>query len=481
MFKLRRYQEEADKDIDDFLLKSSHKKGILVSPVGTGKAWYTAMIAQKINGPVLVIQPNKELLEQNYDKAISVGLNPTIYSSSLNSKEISDLTYATPMSIVNHLEDFKHFEVVIIDEAHMMLTNKLTDGKVSSKGRLSGFLEGVNVKKVIGLTATPVQLVATINGSELKMMTRSMRSFWYKSEIFHITQIKDIHQEFWADIKTEKRPIDKSKLKLNSTKNDFVLDSVIDQYNHNNTEDLILNEYDRLIESNIESVLIFVPSVEQAEKLAKRRKDFAVVHGKLPTKKRQQIVNDFKNKKIKAIVNVDVFSVGFDFPGLGGIILARETNSFTTFYQIFGRLVRPLIVNGVIVPTKKIIIDLTHNSDRFGDVRNITFEKNDYTNGWAMWNGDTLITGYPFGNWDMPKRDSLVTKSTKGIITKYENINDIILSFGKYKNKSLVKSFDKDPSYFVWIMNNVDMNKPWTSVLKEPLEKLIEKNTMHGK
>ena len=33
-FKLRKYQDECKKDIEDFIHNSSHKKGILVSPVG---------------------------------------------------------------------------------------------------------------------------------------------------------------------------------------------------------------------------------------------------------------------------------------------------------------------------------------------------------------------------------------------------------------------------------------------------------------
>lgn len=481
MFKLRKYQKEADEDIDEFLFNSSHRKGILVSPVGTGKAWYTAMIANKVDEPVLVIQPNKELLEQNYLKAIEIGLKPTIYSSSMKSKEISNLTYATPMSIVDNLEDFKHFEVVIIDECHMMMSNKLKSGKVSDKGRLSQFLEDVNVKKVIGLTATPIQLVPTMNGSELKMMNRSMRSFWYKAEIFHVTQIPDIHEEFWADITTEIETTDKSKLRLNSTKNDFIIDSVVNQYDYNKTEDKILEKFDYLLKSGISSVLIFVPSIEHAVSLSKRRNDICIVHGKTPIKERNEIVAKFKSKEIKAIVNVDVFSVGFDFPELGGIILARETNSFTVYYQIFGRLVRPVIINGEIVPTKKIMIDLTFNTNRFGDVRSITIEKNDYSNGWAMWNGNMIMTGYPFGDWDMPTRDSLLKKIKKGIISKNENIDDIILSFGKYKNKSIVKSFEKDPAYFIWVYNNVEMDKPWTEIIKKPLEKLIDKHIMHGK
>ena len=115
MFKLRDYQEKSKKDTHDFIFKSNHKKGIIVKPVGTGKALDTAIISEMVDDDILVLQPNIELLEQNVEKAIAFGLDPSIYSASANKKEVSNMTYATPLSVVSNPSAFKNKKIIVID------------------------------------------------------------------------------------------------------------------------------------------------------------------------------------------------------------------------------------------------------------------------------------------------------------------------------------------------------------------------------
>ena len=91
---------------------------------------------------------------------------------------------------------------------------------------------------------------------------------------------------------------------------------------------------------------------------------------------------------------MDILSTGFDEPKIDGIIIARNTNSLTVFYQQCGRGVRPIILkDGTIFKKKCKIIDLTGNTKRFGNIENISIEKQDYTKGWAMWSSDKILTG----------------------------------------------------------------------------------------
>ena len=448
----------------------------------SGKSIYPSIISKVTNEPHLVIQPNVELLEQNVEKARILGLDPSIYSASAGTKEISDLTYATPMSIISRPEDFRHFKKITLDECHLNMSNKMESGKVKSKGKLNDLIDYINPDKVIGMTASPIQLVTTGRGSELKMLNRSMRSFWYKSNIMHITQIPDIKEKYWADIKTEVIPNDKSKLfrkQFNSP--EFDKDSIVAQYEANNLNKQIVEQYENMMSRGINNILTFVPSVEQAIQLKKQNPGFEIVYDKTPKKERKAIVEAFKRGDISHLINCMVFTAGFDHASLKGLILARETMSLQLFYQIYGRLVRNIYKDGILTKKEGLIVDLTGNTDRFGDISNMTFEKNDYTNGWGMWNDDRLLTGYPFGDWDMPTRDKLSKEfNSKGIISKNESIEDVSLNLGKYKGKSLLKSFEKDPRYFVWMLNNFDWTKPWTKPLHKPLEQLVNKYLMHG-
>lgn len=484
---LRDYQERAKKDIEDFLFKSKSKRGLLVACVAAGKSLYPSLITQMVNEPVLVIQPNKELLVQNFEKARAFGIEPTIYSASLKSKEISDITYATPMSIVNNPEKFERFNYVIVDESHLAFTSTVSGGRVTSKSRLETFLEKIKPKKVIGLTATPIQLVSNGFGSTLKMMNRSLRSFWNQAEIFHVTQICDIQSKYWSDVKIRMDYPRSNVLVLNSNGTEFKEESIIAQYEANNTTDRIIHHYKRALEEGRKSILTFVPYVKHAYELQRTLKDGSfVITGDTPAKERDTIINDFKNGKIRHVINVFVLSAGFDHPGLDTVIMARETNSFAVYYQIFGRLVRPLIKDGKVIRQKDLFIDLTGNTTRFGDIRDITFEKHDYINGWGMFNGDRLLTGFPTGSWDMPTRETL-QKEYEDKINK-KNLNkdtygyrNVQIGFGKYKGKTLLEISKKDPGYLSWVFHNFDFSKKWTREYKRPIYKMLHEITIENK
>lgn len=115
---LRDYQEQAsDAAVAFFNNTRSERNGILVLPTGAGKSLVIADIAKRMRQNVLVLQPSKEILAQNYAKYRSYGMdNCSIYSASFNSKEISEVTFATIGSIMAHIDDFDHFKAIIIDE-----------------------------------------------------------------------------------------------------------------------------------------------------------------------------------------------------------------------------------------------------------------------------------------------------------------------------------------------------------------------------
>ena len=63
-------------------------------PTGAGKSLVIADIAHRLDGNVLVFQPSKEILEQNYAKLKSYGVEDcSIYSASFNSKEINRMLF----------------------------------------------------------------------------------------------------------------------------------------------------------------------------------------------------------------------------------------------------------------------------------------------------------------------------------------------------------------------------------------------------
>ena len=65
------------------------------------------------------------------------------------------------------------------------------------------------------------------------------------------------------------------------------------------------------------------------------------IDSKTPATERKDLVDKFKNNEIDIIVNVDVFSEGFDCPDIEFIQLARPTRSLVKYLQQVGRGLRP--------------------------------------------------------------------------------------------------------------------------------------------
>ena len=65
------------------------------------------------------------------------------------------------------------------------------------------------------------------------------------------------------------------------------------------------------------------------------------ISAKTPAKERAGFLDDFRKGKIQTLVNVDIFSEGFDCPDVEFIQLARPTLSLAKYLQMVGRGLRP--------------------------------------------------------------------------------------------------------------------------------------------
>lgn len=100
MFNPRLYQRKAINAALTYINGKSKKRPIIVEAVGAGKTVTIANIIIESNLKTIILQPNKELLQQNYEKYLDYGFTASIYCASLNKKELSDVVFATIGSIV---------------------------------------------------------------------------------------------------------------------------------------------------------------------------------------------------------------------------------------------------------------------------------------------------------------------------------------------------------------------------------------------
>ena len=377
----RPYQQEGiDAGIEHF--KSGKRNGVIVAPTASGKSLYIAGIADRLSDPVLVFQPSREILAQNFAKMVAFGHRPGVFSASAGRKDIRHITFATIGSAVNRIEAFKHFKKIVIDECH------LADyGTKGEQTMFSNFLNEMGNPTLVGLTATPWKLRTNMAGSQNKFITRIQGGLW--KEVIHLTQIGDLLNQGFLS-KAEyffHQGIDPTKLVENSAGSDYTEASVRAAIANCDLEAKVINMIERLLKHGRKSVLIFVPFVENATKIAQFLPGIcAVVSGKTPKKERAQTLADFEAGRIKAVVNVGTMTTGYDFPALDTVILARPTKSLSLYYQMIGRVLR-------IHPSKEsaYVLDMAGTSRLFGPVGDFRITK-DHKGAWIVKSGDKQLT-----------------------------------------------------------------------------------------
>lgn len=395
VYTLRDYQQQSSDAAVRFFSdpNSSKHNGLIILPTGAGKSLVIADIASKIDEPLLVLQPSKEILEQNHAKLMSYGVwDCSIYSASLNRKEINRITFATIGSVMAHLDDFNVFHKILIDECHLVNPRG---------GQYKEFIEAVEGRQVIGLTATPYRLGQTIDpktiwspfpkyGSILKFLTRTRPRVF--DSVLYYCQVKTLLERgYLARLRYfDMNRIDMDNVKLNSTGADYDDKSLFKEFERVSFYEYTLSIINRVLHpkdgKRRNGILVFCRFVEDAERLADELCGFCeVVSGATPKKEREAILERFKSGETEVIANVGVLSTGFDFPALDTIILARPTMSLALFYQMVGRAIRPY-------PGKEgWVIDLCGSVSKFGKVEDLWLD-HDERGGWIITSNGKQLT-----------------------------------------------------------------------------------------
>lgn len=444
MIKLRENQSEPIAKAIQFFQEEKPKPSLIVLPTAWGKSILTAFVAKNTTDRLLVLQPSKELLEQNYCKYMNLcgdfGTNAGIYSASFGRKEIAQITYATIGSIKNLGETFKRygFSKMLIDEAHLYPRE--------ADSMLGRFLKDSGITHVLGITATPVKLQTNRDRdgqtfSKLVMLTsRSKKGNFYK-DIIHVGQVQEmVRLGFWSPLLYETASFDDSLLVFNSSKSEYTEDSVQRAYDANGGTQGIVETLDKHPERK--HVLAFVPSVQDAIDLSQRYPNSGVIYGEQDKKEREQTVARFRAGEIRVLFNVRVLSTGFDFTGIDCIVLGISTASIALYYQIIGRGTR-------IDPEKNdcLISDLGGNVERFGRVEDIVFEKGRL---WRMFgSGGRLLSGIPIHDIGKYSREDTQEIDAQ----KVAPIE--IMPFGKYQGERIANI---PLNYRQWMIRSFDWN-----------------------
>ncbi len=343
MYKLREYQQQAVNNTIKFFQKK-RDPAMIVLPTGAGKSLVIAELARIANGRVLILAHIKELVEQNYEKYKSYDLPAGIFSASLGKKDWDPKAiFGSVQSVARAPDDFfNNFSLLVIDECHRVAE----EGATQYQEVIKKMLERNPGLCILGLTATPYRLglgwiYEYSQRGELKTdKKRFFKQCVYELPLSYMIQNKYLTIPVKVDI-----PVTCYDFSELTDKNSAYTAQDVEEILKSQkrlTPFIIKNIIDITERFHRQGVMIFSSSVRHAEEIMTYlpAHDARIVLGDTEMKDRTSIVEDFKNKKFKYLVNVSVLTTGFDAPHVDVIAILRPTESNSLYQQIVGRGLR---------------------------------------------------------------------------------------------------------------------------------------------
>jgi DNA repair protein RadD len=342
MYTLRPYQYQA---VQATLVhfRQSRKPAVVVLPTGAGKSLIIAELARIARGRVLVLAHVKELVEQNHLKFSSLGLPSGIWSAGMNRKEAdAKVVFGSIQSVARAPDDFFHdFSLLVIDECHRVSV----DGETQYLQVITKLQQMNPQLAILGLTATPYRLgfgwIYEYDTTRKLRRTRSERFF--KLCIYELPIRDMIRNGYLTPPIRIDQPIacyDFSSLKLEGSRYVTAQIEKILADQRRITPVIIRNIVD--ISQDRQGVMIFTTSVRHAREILTSlpNDQSAIVVGETQPHERERIIEAFKRRELKYLVNVSVLTTGFDAPHVDVIAILRPTESVSLYQQIVGRGLR---------------------------------------------------------------------------------------------------------------------------------------------
>ena len=341
-YTLRNYQRDAvDATIKHF--RQTENSAVIVLPTGAGKSLVIAELARLARRKILVLAHVKELVEQNHDKYQAYGLTAGIFSAGLKQKQTRhQVTFASIQSVSRNLDAFaEEYSLVIIDECHRV--NEDSDSQYQQV--IDKLTHHNNRLKILGLTATPYRMgLGWIYRYHYHGFSRATEPRPFDRCIYELPLGYMIKNGFLPPPKMVDATVahyDFSSLTANSAGhyNEREVNSLLAR--HPRVTESIIEQISQLAEQR-QGVMIFAASIDHAQEICGYldSRQTALVTGKTPAAERDQLIEDFKQRRLKFLVNVAVLTTGFDAPHVDLIAILRPTQSVSLYQQIVGRGLR---------------------------------------------------------------------------------------------------------------------------------------------
>ena len=365
----------------------THNPDMIVVPTGEGKTIVALKIIEYLNTPTIIVVPTIELVKQ-WERVIrEYGGECTTYSSG-SSKEFSDLTVITYVSMLRNVERVNNYGLIVFDEVHHLFADEFV--KIGKEAIIQN-------KKVIGLTASPRNL-----GPEEIIQNKMFPDRYVRT----ILQRQNSNRA--VDLKFHTIPVEFSEedmRRYNTLWSAYVSEirkhggfremATYGSGQYNNSGMVYYQQIKKLltenpvkirktleiIQSNPEGrFIVFVDTIKMVGFLSKYLMKNGITSVKIHAskkgmesqtrKEREKIINDLKEGKARVLLGCNAIEEGLDLPDMdNAIFLSNFSSSSRKVIQRAGRAMRSL--PGKEVGIHVIYVTGTKEEDNLGSIKKI--------------------------------------------------------------------------------------------------------------
>ena len=315
---LRDYQQEMKLRL--FKEWELHRSVMVQMPTGTGKTHLLAAIVREFlrgsGSRVWIVAHRRELVEQ---------IEETVSRHGMSKEDGRVRVMSIQWLSRNRKSMDEEPDLIVIDEAHHALAETY---------RI--LWENYPEARKLGMTATPCRL----NGKGFTDLFDSLIASWTVAEFIGKGWLSSFDYVSIRANSREQRLID--SLKKRGADGDYQVKEMNEVLNRETSIGRLYESVERYARGK--KGIVYAVSIAHARRIAAcysaHGLEAVAIDSRTPASERRELVEDFRRGKVKVLVNVDIFSEGFDCPDVEFVQLARPTLSLAKYLQQVGRGLR---------------------------------------------------------------------------------------------------------------------------------------------
>ncbi len=330
--RLRYYQQSLKNEV--FVLWRKHFNVMLQLPTGTGKTVLFTSIIRDLtvakDTKIVILAHRKELIEQISEHLSRYDIEHGIITSGIKrnldkSVQVASVQTLTHDKNIELLEELKP-NFIIIDEAHHSLADSYTK-----------FWKNCGKCWKLGVTATPYRLNNKTFRTHFDKLVASMNIDEFIENGFLS------EYDFMVDNPNSSLSQTIKAIKEKSSTGDYKTATLLRELNIPQHLQRLVVCYEQYVKGR--KGIVYAINKEHAHNICEAYKAIGVaavyIDSDTQNKERADIVEKFRTGEVQVMVNVDIFSEGFDCPDVEFIQMARPTWSLAKYLQQVGRGLRP--------------------------------------------------------------------------------------------------------------------------------------------